>query len=138
MLIKLMKVFEYDETGSHCRESQVAVPAWDQVEVAVRRLNKVQFPIVFFFSSPAVFEDDVPVFEIMGGDGDYVIAITDKDGNHRRVRFTPRGDRRIGVWLSDQGCEAEERFVCHDLEHVLEILGHFAASGSVAPNIDLE
>ena len=69
MPIKLMKVFEYDDTGWNCQEKNVRNPSPDDMEAAVLRLNKFQFPFVWFFLSEDVRDDAVPDFSIMGGDG---------------------------------------------------------------------
>lgn len=136
--IKPARVFEYDDNGWNCRESRFELPAWNQIEEAIRRLNKFQAPFVWFFSSLDAFEDAVPEIEVLGGDGDYVVAVTDSSGSHRRIRFAREGERWIPVWLSDQGCEAHEKFVCHDVDQVLAIIRRFDEFGSIPPDLEFE
>ena len=57
----------------------------------------------------------------------------DGERTDRHMKFPSHSDRRIDVWLSDQGCDFEEKFVCHDYCFVLEVLAQFAKSDSVPP-----
>jgi len=65
----------------------------------------------------------------MGGNGDYVIEATDNEGRHRRAKFLSQSGEPIDIWISDQGCEVNEKYVCHDLEFVVRILKEFAETG---------
>jgi len=134
MFINLMKVFEYDETGWNCQESQIVAPKWEQVESAVRRLEKFRFPFVWFFLSASVPDNAVPDFEIIGGEGDFAVAGSD-GGQHRLIRSGVQGNEPIDVWLSDQGTTIAECFVFHDIEAVLLLLRQFAESGGFGPNV---
>lgn len=138
MFIKFARIFEYDDNGWNCREFRWEEPTWNQLKEAVRRLNKFQVPFVWFFSSIDAFEDDVPDIEVMDGDGDYVVAATDSHGKHRRIGFAREGDTWIPVWLSDHGCEAQENFVCHDVDQVFAKLRRFDQSRSIPPGLELE
>jgi hypothetical protein len=133
MLIKLMKSFEYDETGWNCRESQLSNPSWDQIESAVRRLDKFRFPFVWFFLSDQVFEDDVPEFEIMGGAGDYLLCVSAAGYFQRKLLYPEHGDTFI--WTSDQGNSAPAKHLCHDLDLVLEAVKYFNTTGGFSPKL---
>jgi hypothetical protein len=135
MLFKLALLFRYDDAGCKCVKSHLIEPIWEDVERAVRQLNKFQFPFVWFFRSADAAGDQIPDFEIMGGDGDYALAATDEYGVHRRAKFPTHSHRQIGIWISDQGCEMEEKFVCHDINFVLQVLRRYAESGQIEANI---
>ena len=129
MRIKLMKVFEYDSTGWNCQETAVRHPSLDEMQTAVRRLNKFEYPFVWFFTSEDVRNDAIPNFSVMGGNGDYVLLSFDGKSPERRMKFPSHDDELVDVWLSDQGCEINERYVCHDLSFVLDVLANFAKTG---------
>jgi hypothetical protein len=129
MHIKLMKVFECDSTGRNCQETAVRHPAVHEMRTAVRRLNKFEYPFVWFFDSEDVRDDAIPSFSVMGGSGDYVLSSFDGERRDRRMEFPSHGDELVDVWLSDQGCEIKERYVCHDLSFVLDVLANFAKTG---------
>ncbi|HUO07509.1 MAG TPA: hypothetical protein VM008_04350 [Phycisphaerae bacterium] len=138
MLIKLARFFRYDDSGWNCKTSRLADPTWDDIENGVRQLNKVQFPFVWLFLAADAADDEVPDFEVMGGDGDYVMAVTDPNGVHRRFRFPSHSNKWLHVWTSDQGCEMEEKFVCHDVDFVLRVLRRYADTGELEPSAVLE
>jgi len=135
MLIKLSRVFEYDDTGWNCQEKRLLEPTWNALESAVRRLNKFQFPFIWFFLSKDAADDALPDFSIMGGEGDYVMSTFDSERIDRHIRFPSHSDKRIDVWLSDQGCDFEEQFVCHDIDFVLDVLRRYADSGQFPSDI---
>ena len=130
MTIKLMKVFEYDRTGWNCQETDVRDPSLEEIEAAVLRLNKFEFPFVWFFVSADVPEGAVPDLSIMGGDCDYVISTFDGNRTDRHMKFPSHSHKRIDVWLSDQGCDFEEKLICHDVGFVLDVVAGYAKSGT--------
>jgi hypothetical protein len=134
MLIKLMKLFEYDATGRNCQEFRTADPTWEEIERVVRRLEKFRFPFAWFFLSADAFEDDLPDFEIMGGPDDYFMVCS-ADGCQRRYHDPSQGKLLVHVWTSDQGAAIPAEFVCHDVELVLKAIRYFSSSGKCCPEI---
>ena len=134
MHIKLMKAFEYDSTGWNCQETSARHPALDEMQTAARRLNKFEHPFVWFFDVEDVRNDAIPNFSIMGGDGDYVLSSFDGERRDRHMTFPSHSAELVEVWLSDQGCEIQEKFVCHDLSFVLDVLANFAKTGKFPPD----
>ena len=76
----------------------------------------------------------MPDFSVMGGDGDYVLSSFDGERRDRLMKFASHSSERIDVWLSDQGCDIEEKFVCHDISFVLDVLARYVESGSFPPD----
>jgi hypothetical protein len=110
-------------------------PSIEAMEAAILRLNKFQYPILFFFSSERAASDEIPEFSIVGGDGDYVLSAA-CDGNvERQMMFPSHGDERIDVWLSDQGCDFVDKLVCHDIDFVLRVLKSYANEGTFPSDV---
>jgi hypothetical protein len=138
MLAKLMRVFEYDETGWNCRKSNIINPTWNDIEAAVRRLDKFRFPFLWFFYSERVDTYAAADFEVVGGDGEFVVAGSIEGYTQRRLRFPHHPKRIIQIWLSDQGCEMDDEFVCWDVDEVLKALHSFAFEGKFSPDFQWE
>jgi hypothetical protein len=139
MFIKLMQVFNYQDDGWGCKTIEFRNPSWHEMETAVRRLEKFRYPFIWFYCSGDVSENALPDFEIMGGDGAYVVGAKTPDAtDHRVVRFGPKSEKQIDVWLSDQGATFEEGLVCDDVDVVLEMLRQFHDSGTFRPGIEWE
>lgn len=99
-----MRVFHYPDPYSFYEELEVHCPTWKQIEEAIRRLNKDEWPFLWMYRTENPYEDDIPDFEIMGGAGHYVIGAK-PPGEPHELFYTDNshGVERIEVWFSDQG-----------------------------------
>ena len=139
MFIKLMQVFTYEDDGWGCKTIDCTNPSWEEMENAVRRLERFRYPFIWFYRSSSAPENALPDFEVMGGDGAYVVGANTPDAtDHRIVRFGSKSAKQIDVWLSDQGATFEEGLVCDDVDVVLEMLRRFHESGTFSPEIEWE
>jgi len=105
-------------------------PTWQDIEAAIRRLDRDQFPFIYLFRDPEASKSDVPDFTVMGGDKAYVFGPEETlfyDETH--------ADTKIAVWLSDQGASFSDKQVCHDLEVVLRATRLFSETGQLDPGL---
>jgi len=137
-MIKLLMEFTYDNFGQRCRKHEVLNPTWEQMEDAVRRLDKFQFPIVWFFTTEDVSDDEIPDFEIMGGETDYYISVSAHGYKQRRYFDATKARTRIDVWTSDQGCSIEACHAIHEIDLVLAALKYFSETGGFSPKLSWE
>jgi hypothetical protein len=84
--------------------------------------------------SAADSSNDIPDFEVVGGDGQYFVAIR---GEGYDLTFTDpsRGAEEIDVWISDQGASFPASNVCPDLERVIEAARVFFVNGTPSSSI---
>jgi hypothetical protein len=132
-------MFEYDQTGWNCKESQLVFPSWQDIEAALRRLDKFRFPFVWYFALPQVEDDAVPEFEVMGGAGDYLVSCS-VGGYLQRQCLNPTGlrpdeDDEVDIWTSDQGLTVSAARVLNDIEKVLRITRYFCETGGFDPSV---
>ena len=115
-------------------------PTWDQIEIALRRLDQFAYPYVWLLVGEA--EDwgrmeQEGYLNIIGGNGTYCVdGATPLDGR-RRLSMSPHSrGRRVNVWLSDQGFSSEERFVCKDIETIIRLARHFSIHRRLDPGLE--
>jgi hypothetical protein len=121
-------------TGPYSTECKID-PAWREVEDSIRALDRNLFPFIWMFrDSAADASNDIPDFEVVGGDGEYFVAVR---GEGYDLTFTDprRGNEEIDVWISDQGASFPASNVCPDLERVLEAARVFFVNGTPCGSI---
>ena len=132
-----MNITQYLTRSGPWYSQDVLHPTWDQVEQAVRRLDRCLFPFIWLYTTPAADSDsDVPQFEVVGGDGAYVVVLRSDSSDHRgRILQNPSGgDDEIDVWISDQGASFAAPDVCPSLDEVMRVTRHFFDHGAPAPD----
>lgn len=131
MHINAMLVTEYaTATGPH-KCGMVRNPDWNEIEAAVRRLERCRFPFVWFYRSADAFDDEVPDLEVVGGRGEYAIKAYQCDGSVLSVVDVQRTRNRVDIWESDQGWSLPENELCPDLEKALRIVRLFCETGEM-------
>ncbi len=147
MVVRVLDVVEYSD-GYHWEEREVHAPTWEQIEEAVRNLDKHYCPFVILRLQEHVTDYDR--LEIMGGQGAYRpqwdpsgepafwVAGSFKGYQQRRLLNPNGGNQEIAVWTSDQGFADEDRFVCRDLRVVLQVARYFAEVGDFDPSVAWE
>lgn len=136
MRVKVLEYVTYEEDGWTWRSQEVPDPSWEQVEAAIRRLDRFRHPFLFLRLRAEVADEER--LEVMGGNGAYWVAGT-FDGYFQRRLVNPHGgSAEIPVWTSDQGFSDEERFVVGDVELVLRVARYFAEHGDFDPFVPWE
>jgi hypothetical protein len=139
MHAKVLDLTEHPPDGTHWRNSKTQLPAWPQIEAAIRRLDRFRFPFLFLWPSEDhnkhFVDGDCEVFEVMGGEGVYWLAGS-FDGYFQRRYVNPEGgDEDVLVWTSDQGFGDAERHICRDIEVVLRVARYYAENGEFDPTV---
>ena len=142
MHVKVLETIEYPPRAGGWRSTKTPEPTWAEVESAIRRLDRDRFPIVFLWpttdeSAHEVTEEN-ELFQVVGGDGAYWLAVTADGYFERRLDDPEQGDEEVEVWESDQGYVTEARHVCTDVDAVLRAARHYAERGGFAPGLPWE
>ena len=130
---QMTSIFSYGAQQSE----EILHPTWEQVQEAIRRLDRDMFPSIWLYTTPVTeTNDDVPQFEVTGGDGAYVVQIRSDASDYRgRILQNPSGgNEEVEVWTSDQGASFAAHNVCTHLEEVLRVTRHFFDHGEPAPH----
>lgn len=120
-----MSIVRYYRDGRPWDSEDILSPEWPQVEAAIRRMDNYCYPIVEL--NRTEYEDDEDIFNIIGGNGRWVLFHMMDDWQYE----DPNGsDKEVRLWDSDQGYFCKERNVITDIEKVLRITKEFFDSGS--------
>lgn len=135
MLIKRLDVPHYHDAWNWEMEV-VSAPGWEQIEAAIRRLDRFHYPWVWLRLTED--EGNTDCLTVMGGSGAYWVALT--AGEHDQLRlFDPeKSSRDVELWTSDQGYSDHEFHVTDDIALILEVARHFAETGRPLPSTDWE
>src|SRR5690242_16880524 len=101
MLIKMLDITIYGETGSGWHTESDRNPSWDDIEVAIRRLDRFRYPFVWLYREIRALEEAEPDFTVIGGEGEFAADCL-ADGIAYRLCDPSRGDDMIVIWRSDQ------------------------------------
>jgi hypothetical protein len=137
MLVKVMRVTIYAKDGQSWHSHDIIDPSWQEVESAIRRLDKYCYPFIWLSLQKEKADD--PDFSVIGGKGEYWFAGSVEGYDHRRY-FNENGDpeKEVWVWESDQGSSDYEPFICRDLAIVLKATHYFCEHGKFDPMISWE
>jgi hypothetical protein len=139
--IKVMDVIVYQDQWRWTTD-KIVHPSWAQIETAIRHLDKYHHPSVFLWptedETKHQLEPDSGCFEVIGGEGEYWLALSWGQYFERRYR-NPQGTvQDVAVWTSDQGFITEDRFVCRDLERVVNAVRYHHDHGGFDPMLTWE
>lgn len=138
------RVLDYVEypPGEHWRIFKMPDPSWADIEAAIRRLDRHQFPSLILWPSADEttheLSGDYDAFEVMGGAGVWWLAGTFNGYYQRRLDFPGKGEQEVQLWTSDQGFADAERHVCRDLEAILRAVRYYAEFGEFDPSLPWE
>lgn len=141
MHVKCLDYTEYGPTGWGWKSHKLPDPSWDDVDQAIRRLDRFQYPFLHLWSTDDESKqnyDDCGVFEIMGGKGTYWLAGTFDGYFQRRLDYPERGEVEVDVWESDQGFADAERHICRDIEKVIQSAKYYFENGGFDPSLNWE
>jgi hypothetical protein len=127
-----LQVTRYASATGPYQTDAITNPSWEEIETALVRLDRCLFPFVWLYRDRDAAEDDVPQFEVLGGDGAYVVAIR-PNGSELWLRNPFGGPEDVDVWLSDQGASFPASQVCGSLAEVLRVTRYFYLFGEPAP-----
>jgi len=132
MIAVELQVIVYPDAGYAWHSEVTPEPSWPQIEAAVRRLDRAEFPFLHIYLPRPEREADLWLLNVIGGRGEY--GLSGNDGRwHERWRFRdparPCGPELVDIWVTDQGASFEEAYLCNDLAVVLRVCQHFAESG---------
>ena len=134
MRVQRLDITIYESDGWKWRTEEVRYPSWEDVETAIRQLDRYRYPHVWLFLN-ADTEPDVPAdydYSVLGGEGEYFID-RNADEHYYCYNDPSRGEDLIQVWRSDQGATLEARHCCPSLETVLRATRHFCEHGTLDP-----
>jgi Lon protease-like protein len=119
---------------------EVPNPTWDQIELALRRLDQFEYPYVWLLLGSGgdwgLMEKE-GYLNILGGNGIFCVdGATPFDGRRRLSVSQHSRETTVDVWLSDQGFSTEERFVCKDIETVIRVARHFSIQRRLDPSVE--
>ncbi len=138
MLAKELEVVVYPDAGHHWHSEVTPDPAWPQIEAAVRRLDRAEYPFLHIYLPRPDRESAPWLLDVIGGGGEY--GMSAHDGRwHERWRFRdparPCGPGLVDIWVTDQGAAFEEAYLCNDVAVVLRVCRHFAEAGKLDPGV---
>lgn len=134
MKVKVLQITIYDADGWTWRTEQVCNPTWNDIEQAVRRLDRFRYPFIWLYQQIDAEPEDVPDFSVIGGEGEFAMDEM-ADGTYRRYHDPTRGDDMIKAWRSDQGAEFEAKYCCSSLDTVLRATRYFCEYGTLDPSL---
>ena len=137
MMIEALNITVYDRFGMHWHNELRMEPTWDDIKAAIHRLDQFQYPFVWLYRTRMVEEDTPYDFNIIGGNGIYAFDGRLEDKSFLYIQ-PDAGDDLVHIWTSDQGFEAEERYVCRDLAVVLQATNYFCFYGKPDPTLTWE
>jgi hypothetical protein len=137
MHVKCLSYIVYGPTGWGWKSHNVKNPQWDDVELAIHRLDCFEYPSVFLWPTEdnSKHNYDGELFEVMGGNGVYWLAGTFEGYFQRRLDYPERGEAEVAVWTSDQGFTSVERHVCRDIEAVIRASRYYYDHGGFDPSL---
>jgi hypothetical protein len=138
MRVKELEVIVYPEAGDDWHSEVTTDPTWPQIEAAIRRLDRAEYPFLHLYLPRPERASDLWMLDVIGGKGEY--GLSGHDGRwHDRWRFRdpsrPNGPELIDIWVTDQGAAFEETYLCNDLSLVLRVCKHFAELGQLDTSV---
>jgi hypothetical protein len=128
--------------------TRIPDPTWDDVEVAIRRLDGLRYRWLHLWPTidPADHDPDPgshEYVEVIGGGGIYVLRVSFDDGRDHCLGFSEWPDRDVVIlpdaWGFVDGLWAESaRRVCRDVEVVVRAVKYYAQNGGLDPSLNWE
>jgi hypothetical protein len=107
-----------------------AAPSWQQIEDAIRALDRRAFVSVMLQLTAGRGD-----LYILGGRGRFAMEcrIVGELDRYYCDRTNPNGEERDQIWESNQGAFLEEKYLCDDIQKVLRIVRYFTRRGRPYP-----
>src|ERR1035438_6392982 len=114
MLVNELEIIVYPDYS--WRSEFTKNPTWQQIEEAIRNLDRHGYSFLNLFLPLPKSEIDLRSLNIIGGLAEYGISVFDSS-NHQRQSYCdksrPDGPELVPIWTSDQGAEFAERYLCN-------------------------
>jgi hypothetical protein len=136
MFIRAIHITEYHTAAGPYNCSFIREPSWNEIEFAIRRLDRNLFPFLWLYHEFEALEGELPDMDVVGGCGEYAIKVNQKDGSVLSAVDLTRSENRIDIWVSDQGASLPEYELCPNVEKTLEIVRLFCESGQLHSEVD--
>lgn len=112
-------------------------PTWEDIEAALRRLDAGEFAgVALHRNEHRPDEPATDSLDVSGGPAGYLVT-WERPGTGEVVLIDPDQPERselVGVVQHDQGIWVPARMVCRNLELVIEVARHYAATGRRLPS----
>jgi hypothetical protein len=144
MHVRVLETWWYHPDGRRRPPVKLIAPTWEEIETAIRRLDRRTSPILFLWASddPARQTTDElsERLEILGGDGLYWLAGTFGGYFQRRFLDLSSGDEQIEVYGPEieQGFGDASRYICRNVHLVLRAACFYAERGGFDPSVSWE
>ena len=138
MHVECLEFVVYSPSGWGHKSYKVPDPSWDEIEHAIRRLDRHEHPWVFLWATrdeTRQNHNDGELLEIVGGNKAYWIAGTFNGYFQRRLDHPDNGEEDVQVWTSDQGFADSKRHICDDVELVLNAARFYFNHGGFYPSL---
>jgi hypothetical protein len=133
LAIKVLDVTEYPPSGRGYTTRSTQNPHWEHVEAAIRSLDHHCLPFIFIGLRDEC--EGVDCLSVLGGPKGYAIMAADTAGRWLNYYDASHTGGDVAVWTSDQGYHPPERYVCYDLDRVLQIARYYAERGQLDPSV---
>jgi hypothetical protein len=137
MVVQTLRITIYSPDGSTWRTEEKVHPHWRDIEAAIRRLDQYCYPFIWLYRADHLEENDPYDFDVIGGNDLYALDGIAKGKSFTYVR-PDGGAELIRVWRSDQGFETAARYVCQDIDTVLQATKYFCDYGTPDPRLTWE
>src|SRR5262245_39133302 len=115
MNVVALQVVHYETPRGPWHAQMHRNPAWSDIELAIRNLDRCLHPFIFLYRHDPVDKDQLPDLQVVGGCGEYSIEASQPDHTWLSYVDMERSSREIDIWISDQGSTLPEFRLCPDL-----------------------
>jgi hypothetical protein len=142
--VRVLEVWSYDPDGRRWPPEKIAEPTSEQIETAIRGLDRGTRPILFLWASadPAfqMIDEFSERLEVSGGNGVYWVAGTFGGCFQRRLLNPAGGADEVEIYgpRIEQGFAARDRYICRDIDLVLRAALYYAERGTFDPSLSWE
>src|SRR5262249_53464039 len=133
MHVHLLDVTVYQDSGWTWKTERTPNPTLEDIETAVRRLDRFEYPFLHLYEDANAADDDPPALTVMGGQGEYTM-FSGFNGDELFYFDPSRTDEEIEVWQSDQGFSCAAKNCCGSLDAVVGITRYFCEHGELDPS----
>ena len=134
MMIRKMDIFKYDSNGWDWKKESVEKPRWEDIEAAIRQLDRHGFPFIWLYAKIDVPEDEPPFVSVMGGQGVFLIEGY-PDSKHFVYWDDSKNDQEVAVWTSDQGYSVSGKNLCEEIDETLKAVKYICETGNLPQDV---
>lgn len=134
MKIVFLEAKRHPLNNSEWHYVEITQPTWEEIESAIRRLNRDEWPVVYLHSELPTQQDQSTenMLFVVGGLGEYQLCLY-RDNQHTLFTDPSRSLEPVQIYESNQADTAKYR-LCNDIYRVLELVRFFALTGELSPD----